>query len=803
MSEPRRPSGDRNQPRPPPMNRPMGAPPQRPAMDRPPNRPQHQPSFGARWKRRRAAKKRRIAAMSRQRRIWRRLAILGTWLLGLIAATMVAAVALFYTLSGVPRPETLPLPQTAEILYSDGSLLAKIGSVDRTIVSIKQVPQPVQWDILAAEDRSFYHEPGVSVTGTLRAGINDVTGGDTQGGSGITQQYVKNAYLSNSRTLSRKLKELAIAVKLSRDYSKSQILEFYLNTVYFGRGAYGIEAGSEAYFGKHVSQLDTAQGAVLAALLRAPSFYDPSVNPVDAKQRWHYVLSGMVATGHLTQTQADTMRYPKVINAQNDTGLGISGPKALIVQRVIAELQANGISEDELYARGLHVQTTISKRAQADAESAIKQTFSGLTKRQRNMKNALIAVSPSSGAVLAYYGGPYGKNYAGRTDYFDYASLGSAAPGSSFKPYTLATALTQTVQKKSVGSPVTINSVVNGSRCVNIEATRICNDPSDAPFSSARVKVADAMKFSLNTTFDLMAARVGPANVAATAHAAGISRTINGRPSLASGDGQTAFGIGIGDYPVHPIDQAVGFATFADGGTAHQAFFVRKATASDGDVVYSHDDAGTPAVDPKVANDVTMTLEPVAAWSGDALADGRESAAKTGTEGIEVGKYKGGNSDAWMVGYTPQISTAVWVGSGNSTKPIVNASGGPEYGRDLPGQAWKLFMDKVLAHRKPLSLPHHQLIHSGAAQIGTATPTPTHSSSPTPAPSTPTTPRTSAPPPPTTTAPPPPPPTTPTPTPTPTPTCTPGIVLPNCPTPTPTATAPPSPPAIGSAAATG
>src|ERR1700759_1760848 len=180
---------------------------------------------------------------------------------------MVAAVVLFYNLSGVPRPETLPLPQTAEILYSDGSLMAKIGSVDRTIVNINQVPKQVQWDILAAEDRNFYNEPGVSITGTLRAGINDLTGGDTQGGSGITQQYAKNAYLSNSRTLSRKLKELAIAVKLSRDYSKDQILDFYLNTVYFGRGAYGIQAASHEYFGEDVSKLDVAQGAVLAALL--------------------------------------------------------------------------------------------------------------------------------------------------------------------------------------------------------------------------------------------------------------------------------------------------------------------------------------------------------------------------------------------------------------------------------------------------------------------------------------------------------------------------------------------------------
>ena len=232
-------------------------------------------TFRERWKLRRAAKKRRIAAMSRRRRIARRVGILSTWVLGFIAVMMITAIVLFYTLSDVPRPETLPLPQTATILYSDGSVMGRIGSVNRQIIDISQVPEQVRWDVLAAEDRNFYNEPGVSISGTLRAAVNDVTGGDTQGGSGITQQYVKNAYLSNSRTLSRKLKELAIAVKLSREYSKDQILEFYLNTVYFGRGAYGIQAASQAYFRKDVSKLTVGEGAVLAALLRAPVVLRP------------------------------------------------------------------------------------------------------------------------------------------------------------------------------------------------------------------------------------------------------------------------------------------------------------------------------------------------------------------------------------------------------------------------------------------------------------------------------------------------------------------------------------------------
>jgi membrane peptidoglycan carboxypeptidase len=758
--------------------------------------PERQPvrggTFRERWKRRRAAKKQRIAAMSRRRRIARRVGILGTWLLGFIAIVMVVAVILFYSLSDVPRPQDVALPQTATVLYSDGTVMGRIGTVDHTDVPLSRVPEPVRWDVIAAEDRGFYSEPGISITGTLRAALHDLTGGDTQGGSGITQQYVKNAYLSNSQTLTRKLKELAIAIKLSRQYSKDQILEFYLNTVYFGRGAYGIQAASHAYFREDVSKLTVAQGAVLAALLRAPSYYDPAVNPGEAKARWQYVLSGMVAIHHLTQQQADTMQYPKVAPVPNGSGLTIDGPNALIVQRVIDELESHGISESELYARGMTIKTTIRPRAQKAAVAAIQQTFSGLTKQQRSMKNALIAVDPTTGAVIAYYGGPHGRNYAGKKDLYDYAGLGSAAPGSSFKPYTLATALTQTLQKKSNGDPITIRSVVDGSYCVHIEGTKICNDPSDQSLSSSHVTVANAMKYSLNTTFDQMAAQVGPQNVADTAHAAGVSKTINGKPTLQNADGQTSFGIGIGDYPVHPIDQAVGFATFADGGTAHTPYFVESATAADGEVLYRHHDSARPGVDPKVANDVTMTLEPIAGWSGVPLADGRPSAAKTGTEGIQVGKFQGGNSDAWMVGFTPQVSTAVWVGSGNSTTPIVNSYGAPEYGRDLPGRAWQLFMNRFLAGKPVKQLPDKQMIGAPAPTHTSSAPTteaPPSSATPSQPPSSSTSSSTHAPPPTTTSAPPPPPTTS---HPAPTPSCSPGLVLPNCSSP-PKSSTPPAP----------
>ena len=713
-------------------------------------RMRHLPTW---WKKRHAAKKRRLAAMSRKRRVWRRVGIVATCLLSILAVVLVSTVVLFYSLTNVPRPEDIALPQVARILYANGTTLATIGDQNRTIIKLDQVPQQVRFEVLAAEDRGFYSEPGVSIKGTLRATLSDLTGGDTQGGSGITQQYVKNAYLNDSRTLSRKLKELMIAVKLARQYSKDQILEFYLNRVYFGRGAYGIEAAAQTYFGKDISKVTVAEGAVLAALLRAPSYYDPAQNLTAAKARWQYVLDGMVATKHLTKPEEAALVYPNVLKPREGT-LGATGWAAFIKDRVEAELAAHGITPDDIINRGMTIRTTIDPVAQSAAVSAVHQAFSNLTKQQRNMKNALVAVNPATGAVIAYYGGPNGKDYAGVVDNNDYAGVGSRPAGSSFKPYTLATALTETLQK-TVGVPhYTIDSYVDGSPCVHITGVKICNDPSDPIFSSVQIK--KAMFYSLNTTFDQMAETVGPEKVAATAHAAGVSKTIGGKPTLVNADGSTSFGIGIGDYPVHPLDQAVGFATFANNGVHNAAYFVQRVTASDGSLIYTHKAQPDQAIDPRVANDVTLTLEPIAADGDTPLNNGRVAAAKTGTEGIGTSKN---NSDAWLVGYTPQVSAAVWVGSGDSTHPIVNSYGGSEYGRDLPAKTWTLFMNAYLANKPNLPMATKQMITGGentAKVPATKTPTPTKSptpsfsrstgfstpppSSPTPPPSTPTTP---------------------------------------------------------------
>jgi membrane peptidoglycan carboxypeptidase len=640
--------------------------------------------------------------MTRKKRIWRRVGLIATWCLGGFAFFLVIAVIGLYTLADVPRPEDLKQPQAAIIYYADGSEMAKIGTQNRTIVPLSQVPESMRWAVLSTEDRNFYKDPGFSFTGTARAALSDLTGGDTQGGSGITQQYVKNAYLSSEQTITRKIKELAISVKLAREYSKDDILEFYLNTVYFGRGAYGIEAAAQTWFNEDSSKLTVAQGALLAGLLKAPSGYDPALHPVAAKARWKLVLDNMVVTGHLSGEDEAGLAYPDTLPPSDGNGLGASGPEGLIVTQVKQELEAEGISEAAINTKGLRIQTTIVPAAQKAAEDAITTAYAKPTAKQANLQKALVAVDPSSGAVLAYYGGSDGTG-------FDYAQA-YRQPGSSFKPYVLATALQQNLA--GIKPAYTINSVFDGSSPQIIDGQSISNDPTDP--KTGKYTLADAMTLSLNTVFYRLASDVKPAAVATLAHQLGIAptRDVNGvsTPTLQI-NGVTDDRIGIGGYEVRPIDQAVGYASLANGGTLNESYFVQKVTDASGDVLYQHKAAGKRVIDAKVVNDTTLSMEKVASSSGLSLAGGRAVASKTGTVGIGT---TSNSSDAWTVGFTPAVSVASWAGS-NTLDPIYNNQGTSMYGRQNPGQAWQLFMNAYLGSTPKQALPTKQQIGVDAA----------------------------------------------------------------------------------------
>jgi membrane peptidoglycan carboxypeptidase len=660
---------------------------------------------------------------SKKQRRNRRLQVIAGALAGMLVLLGVF-VGVVYASTDVPSPDSITTAQTTRIYYSDGSTeMARLGDENRTNVTLAQVSEPARYAVLAAENRSFYTDPGISFTGIVRAAFNNVTGGSTQGGSTITQQYVKNAILKNSsQTFTRKFQELFLAIKLDNNYSKDQILENYLNTIYFGRGAYGIESAANTYFGVPAAQLTAQQSAVLAVLIRSPSHYDPEVSPADAKARWGDVLDGMVAEGWLPKAERSSSVYPPVL-PKTGSSLGLpKGPEGLIVGQVKSELMHKyGYTEQQIDAGGLRITTTVNKGDQDAAVAAVTDVMADQT--QETLREALVAVDPKTGGVLAYYGGKNGTE-------FDYAR-GKRQPGSSMKPYVLATALEQGIgiqARRDGSSPQTFDDrdqpVVNSGGA-----------------SCPACTLQEAITKSLNTTFYGLAYEVGAENVAKLARqATGLpDKWSNGNPTLANKDtGVPGSAIGIGEYEMRPIDQAVGFATFAAGGVHRDPYFVSKVTDSEGaQLLGPPADNGDQVIPADVANDVTVAIKGVAQYSKRALAGGREVASKTGTQGLD----RQNNSDAWMVGYTPSISTAVWMGT-EKRDPIKDSSGRIIYGSGLPGAIWQKFMNAVLDGTPKEKLPDKALIQGDTGE-GVSEPTteapktseaPASSSAPAPSP---------------------------------------------------------------------
>jgi membrane peptidoglycan carboxypeptidase len=639
---------------------------------------------------------------------------------------LLAAVA--YARTSVPEPDQLSVAGVTRVLYADGSEMGRVGGQNRIAVPIAQVPVPVRQAVLAAEDRGFYSEPGISPRGIARALFTNLRGGGDiqQGGSTITQQYAKNAYLSSERTYSRKIKEIFIAVKMNQEKSKDQILADYLNTIYFGRGAYGIQVAANTYFGKPVDQLTAAEGAVLASSIRSPSAYDPEKHPDDAKQRWHYVVDGMVTKGWLTRAQADALAYPAVRPAADaDKANDLSGPKGHVISKVMdeveSELQDRG--QAALLARGVDVTTTVRRDAQDAAAAAVQKVVGTPAEGDPNaLKGALVSVDPGTGAVIAYYGGSTGTG-------FDYASQGTGRqPGSSFKPYALATAL---------GKGISLHSTFDGNSPKSFPglAKPIVNFGGE---DFGRVDLIKATEESINTAYFELGLKVGPKAVAATAKAAGITTPLGG-------DNPEA-GIALGIYDVRVEDQAVGYAAFANGGQRVTPHFVAS-VASGGKELYRVQPKLERAFSPAVAADVTTALQAVVT-SGTGtrarLAGGRPAAGKTGTTSD--------NFDVWFSGYTPQLSTAVWIGTGQNKK-IVLSGVGEATGGVVAAGIWKSYTDTALkgapVERFPAAANIGRALNGGTTSTTAPTRRPAAPrTTQAPAPLAPTTAPTSAPPPP-------------------------------------------------------
>jgi membrane peptidoglycan carboxypeptidase len=619
-------------------------------------------------------------------------------------------VGVVYASTDVPSPDSITNKQTTIIYYSDGvTEMARLSDGENRInVSLDQVSEPARDAILAAENRNFYNDPGISFTGIMRAAWNNLTGGSTQGGSTITQQYVKNAFLSSDQTFSRKFKELFLSIKLDNEYSKDEILENYLNTIYFGRGAYGIETAANTYFGVPAAQLTAEQGAVLAVLVRSPNYYDPETNPTEAQDRWTRVLDAMVEQDWVDPAARSAMVYPAVL-PKTGSSMGVpTGPEGFIVNLVKQELQDRGY--DDIEASGLRITTTINKGYQDAAVAAVNDVMTG-ENEDGTLRQALVSIDPKTGGVVAYYGNAQSSSTDPAVDTTDYAQA-LKQPGSSFKPYTLATALE------------------NG---FSVDTRRDGTSPQEFPdrpgkpvrnsgnAQCANCTLKEATTKSLNTTFYGLAYEVGAEKVAEVARAAaGLPATWEVDDSLhPAGEGLAGFeslsipgtndtggSIGIGEYAVRPIQQAVGFATFAAGGVYHPAHFVASIADETGvRATIDGSEGAQQVIPPEVASDVTFAMEDVADYSKRSLDGDRPVASKTGTQGIDAVN----NSDAWMVGYTPSISTAVWMGT-QGVAPILNAQGKIIYGSGLPGAIWQEYMNTVLAGTPEEPLPSKPLI---------------------------------------------------------------------------------------------
>jgi membrane peptidoglycan carboxypeptidase len=607
--------------------------------------------------------------------------------LGVVCALLLSLVSgiVYGASEAVPLPAQVPTSQASVIYYSDGvTELARVGVENRTDVPLSEVPEEVRNAVLAAEDRGFYQNRGVSPSGIARALWANASGKEKQGASTITQQYVKNAFLSQDQTMSRKMREVVLAVKVDQKFSKEQILEFYLNTIYFGRASYGIDAAAQTYFGLPVSRLTAEQGAVLAAVIKAPSGFDPAVNPEGAQDRWRYLLRTMADQGWLDRSRAEQARYPEV-RRPGQTVRSLSGPNGYIVARVERELERRGISNQQLRTGSLRVVTTIDRKAQDAAVSSMRD---GLAVQPAKNRGALVAVQPGTGRIRAYYGGneAYG--------FLDYAE-GSYPAGSTFKAYVLAAAL---------GVGMDSATVIDGSSPMTVPGRGGTPLTNHDDISCPNCTLAESMVFSLNTPFYLLAYKFGPERIAELAHRAGIRRTDHGRRTLVDlpGEltpGRTRADIALGRYRVTPLDQAVGFATFAAGGVHADPFIVERAYQGTHEI-YRAKQHTTRVFDVRTSAALTDVLSRVVGHLGG-LAGGRAGAGKTGTV-----QYRSGNdnSDAWMVGYTPELAAAVWLGH-DKPAPLRDKANRVIQGDGLPATIWRAYLDRALAGTPTATFP--------------------------------------------------------------------------------------------------
>jgi membrane peptidoglycan carboxypeptidase len=600
-----------------------------------------------------------------------------------------------YSKVDIPDPNEFVNGQATIITYADGSEIGRIGAQNRISLKLAEIPIHVRQAVMAAENRTFYTDRAISPTGILRAALNNLRGGSLQGGSTITQQYAKTAFLTPSRTIERKIRELIISIKLEQQLSKDEILENYLNTIYFGRGSYGVNTAAQAYFGVDANQLTVGQAAVLASILRSPGNYDPGFREGNAERlqgRFRYVLGQMVEAGWLTESKAASLKMPTV-KPRTDGGR-YQGTKGYLITAVQRELQSMGFTEAQLVAGGLVITTTFEKQAQQAAVEAVKtQKPKGAPE---DMHIGLVAIKPGDGAVVAMYGG---EDYLVRM--INDATQSITQGGSTFKPFALIAALEKGISLQSVWSG---------------KSPQVFADNIGRPYpvsnygnkSYGKVNLVTATANSINTVFVPLGIMVGPDSVVDAARRAGIPESVrmDATPSVV-----------LGTSSPHVLDVANAFATFAAQGVRAKPYMVQTVTSRNGGVLYQVRKELTEVFSKDVMADLTYALRAVVTSGSGAAARalGRPAAGKTGTSQS--------NASAWFSAFTPQLAASVAFFRDDATESLAGIGGLTNLtGGSFPARVWTAFMKKALEGQPVLKFP--QPANIGEIVTPTESPTP-------------------------------------------------------------------------------
>ncbi|MGJ3508497.1 transglycosylase domain-containing protein [Enemella sp. A6] len=621
--------------------------------------------------------KRRRKPRSRIARVMRRIGL--TALIAFLAVTVLgtAAVVIGYNTTDIPDPNADFQTNTTFVQYRDGSPMGSFAVQNRQSIPYDQMPQTMKDAVVAAENRSFWTDPGISVLGMIRAAWAIATGGEMQGGSTITQQYIKIMYLDSERTMTRKIRELFLAVKMNREVPKQDILEGYLNTIYFGRGAYGIQAASKSFFNVDAKDLTVPQAAVLASVLNNPGMYDPSGGE-EARarllERYRYVLDGMVEMGSITQAQRN--EYAKQLPEFPEIPINerYGGPNGFLLNMVQSELAAKGFDESQVQGGGLTIVTTIDKPSQdaavKTAQKYEKEAAEAADKPVSGIHASIASVDVATGEIRALYGG---------ADYIKNSRNWATTPrmaASTFKTFNLAAGLEDGFTLRSMLRGNTFTPPGDGVPVRN-----------EFGHQYGQVSLLKATADSINTAFVDLTVQMtnGPEQVIKAANDAGV-------PTGPGWDKNNR--IGLGTAEASPLAMASAYATYADNGRHHTPHIVREVRDANGKVLYTADTEGEQKVDEDISRDVTHALTSVVQSGTGArvAALGRPIAGKTGTAGVEDEIRT-----AWFVAYTKQVSTSVLFIAGDDGNGDLHQyrrpGDGTFFGGTYPAMAWLDFME--------------------------------------------------------------------------------------------------------------